>query len=79
MAYEQKEGDGALFKNDRKTSEKHPDYRGTCKLGGKTYTVAGWLREGRDGKPRWMSLRIETPRPQRDREPEPDDFGDAPF
>ena len=35
MAYVPKEGSGSLFKNDRKTSETHPDYTGTIMVNGK--------------------------------------------
>ena len=34
MAYTPKEGSGSLFKNNRKTSETHPDYTGSIMLNG---------------------------------------------
>ena len=31
---------GALFKNDKKTLEKHPDYRGEAEVNGQKYYVS---------------------------------------
>lgn len=51
MAYEQKPNSGSLFKNDRKTSEKHPDYTGTWKdANGKEWQLAAWVKDGSKGK-----------------------------
>lgn len=56
---------GALFKNDRKENDKHPDYRGNCEIDGKKLFVSGWLRKSRAGET-FMSLRFTKPeRPQR--------------
>jgi len=35
MAYEQKNNSGSLFRNDKKLTEKQPDYNGTVKVDGK--------------------------------------------
>jgi len=51
MAYEAKPNSGSLFKNDRKTSDKHPDYTGTWKdADGKEWQLAAWVKEGKKGK-----------------------------
>lgn len=51
MAYEPKEGSGAIFKNEKKSEDKHPDYRGTFKgLDGKMYNGALWVKEDKNGK-----------------------------
>jgi hypothetical protein len=43
MAYEPKEGRGTMFKNTRKTTDKHPEYRGDFKgLDGVIYDIAFW-------------------------------------
>ena len=57
MAYEQKEGNGALFKNERKEKDSHPDYRGDCKLGGKDYWISAWIKKGAKGT--FMSLSLQ--------------------
>lgn len=59
MSYESKEGSGALFRNDKGGVESRPDYRGDCKVNGTVYEISGWLKEGREGKPKWMSLSIK--------------------
>lgn len=54
MAYEPKDGSGALFKNDKGDNASRPDYRGDLMIGGKTYELAAWIKEG--GKGKFMSL-----------------------
>lgn len=46
MAYEQREGSGSLFKNDRKEQPNHPDYKGSALIGGVEYWVSAWIKEG---------------------------------
>ena len=50
MAYTPKEGSGSLFKNDRKTTETHPDYSGTIMVNGKEHWLSAWVKEGQKGK-----------------------------
>jgi uncharacterized protein (DUF736 family) len=46
---------GALFKNDKKTHEKHPDYRGEAEINGQKYRVSSWLKTSKAGN-KFMSL-----------------------
>ncbi len=62
MAFELKDGQGTLFRNDKDGNEKRPDYRGEANIAGTIYRVSGWIKEGKNGK--WMSLKIEPPREQ---------------
>ena len=55
MAFEQKDNTGAIFVNDRKTEEEHPDRTGTVMVGGKLYYANGWLKKTKDGRP-YLSL-----------------------
>jgi hypothetical protein len=41
---------GVLFKNDRKEQDRHPDYKGSCEIGGVEYWISSWLKDGRNGK-----------------------------
>lgn len=64
MAYEMKDGQGSLFKNDKKESERHPDYKGRIMIDGTEYQLAAWIKEGQKGK--FMSLSAQLPREGRD-------------
>lgn len=48
---------GVLFKNDRKESDKHADYRGSINVAGVDYWLDAWIREGQKGK--FMSLSVK--------------------
>lgn len=49
MAYNN-DNSGALFKNDRKEKETHPDYKGKINIEGVEYWQSAWLKEGAKGK-----------------------------
>ena len=46
---------GAMFVNDRKTTENQPDRTGSCEVNGVEYWVSGWVKTSKAGKP-FMSL-----------------------
>ena len=73
MAFEHKPGTFSLFKNDRKTADNHPDYRGEGKdLQGHSIEVAAWLKQGTKGK--FMSCSFKPARVREDHDqpaPEP--------
>ena len=58
MAYEQKDLTGSLFKNDRKESDNHPDYKGSALLNGVDHWVDSWVNTSKDGK-KYMSLKFK--------------------
>ena len=47
---------GALFKNDRKQTDRHPDYTGSLDVEGTQYWISAWIKEGRKGK--FMSIAL---------------------
>lgn len=47
---------GALFKNDRKEKDSHPDYKGSINVDGVDYWLSAWLKEGQKGKFFSMSI-----------------------
>jgi hypothetical protein len=60
MAYEKKNGDLAVFKNDRKEKDSQPDYTITgLGLDGTPIKGALWLKEDRNGK-KFMAGKIEV-------------------
>jgi len=50
MAYERKNNTGSLFKNDKITSEKSPQYKGTVLIDGVEYWQSAWVKETKDNR-----------------------------
>lgn len=42
---------GAIFANDRKEKDTHPDRTGSINIEGVEYWINGWLKKTKDGKP----------------------------
>ena len=59
MSYTQQNNSGSIFKNDRKTNEKQPDYSGTLTVEGKEMRIALWVKEGKKGK--FFSVKLSEP------------------
>tara|TARA_Y100000296_G_C5038810_1_gene188718 strand:+ start:297 stop:572 length:276 start_codon:yes stop_codon:yes gene_type:complete len=55
-----KDNSGALFKEEEKKSEKHPDYKGNCLVNGQKMYIAAWINESKGGK-KYMSLSFTPP------------------
>jgi len=62
MAFEVKDNSGSIFANDNKTTENHPDGKGSALIGGVEYWVSSWNKVSKDGKP-WRSMSF-TPKEQ---------------
>lgn len=45
---------GVLFRNDRKKSDKHPDYTGNCEIDRVEFWLSAWIKESKKGK--FMSI-----------------------
>lgn len=59
MAYEQKPNTGSLFKNDRKETESHPDYKGSALIDGLgDCWLDAWINTAKDGS-KYMSLKLK--------------------
>jgi uncharacterized protein (DUF736 family) len=84
MGFESKDGSGALFKNEDKDTEQHPDYRGNIKIQGQEYWLSAWIKESKAGR-KYMSLSAQpkNPPPQQVRSGKQqerfDDDADLPF
>jgi len=44
MSKENKDLSGVLFKNDRKETERHPDYTGNMTVKGVDYWLSAWVK-----------------------------------
>jgi hypothetical protein len=80
MAFEHKEGQGSLFKNDKRTEmNNQPHAKGDALIGGVVYTISAWTKDGAKG--RFQSLKIEPKQPRQEAPPQegyagPDDIKD---
>lgn len=64
MAFEKRDMSGALFVNDRKEADNHPDRTGYVIIGGVEYRLSGWLKNSQRGQ--FLSLAVkpmEAPQP----------------
>jgi len=58
MAEFNNENRGALFKNEKKTEDRHPDYRGNINVAGVDYWLDAWIKESKVGR-KFMSLSVK--------------------
>ena len=58
---EQKNNTGAIFKNDKKTAENQPDYRGKMMVDGKEWEISLWIRESQASGLKYLSAAIKEP------------------
>jgi hypothetical protein len=63
MAYEIREGNGSLFRNEKKQQPNQRDYNGSCMIGGQEYWISAWLKPRQDGT-KYMSLAFEPKQQQ---------------
>lgn len=54
---QQRENNGVLFRNDRRTKETHPEYTGSLNVEGREYWLSAWVKEG-DGR-KFFSLAVK--------------------
>jgi len=73
---------GVLFRNDKKESEKHPDFTGSIDVGGVDHYLSAWVKESKQGK-KFFSISIKpkndvaAPAIQKAKEIVDDDFEDS--
>ena len=78
--FKQKPGFGSIFKNDYKTAENQPDYKGKILLkDGTEQQIALWIKEGANGKFFSASLSDVYVKPDTDNSTAEDTKDDLPF
>ena len=50
---------GALFKNDKKTEDNHPDYRGQIDVDGTEFWLDAWINTSKKTGQKFMSIKIK--------------------
>ena len=53
--YQQKDDSGVLFKNDKKETDQHPDYKGNAMIDGTEYWFSAWINTSKTGT-KYMKL-----------------------
>jgi uncharacterized protein (DUF736 family) len=51
---------GAIFKNDKKETDSHPEYKGSINVEGKDYWASVWVNTSKAGQ-QYMSIKV-TPK-----------------
>lgn len=54
---------GSLFKNDKKTEQKHPDLSGSINIEGTEYWISGWSKVSKGGQ-KFISLSVRQKQEQ---------------
>ena len=62
MAYDNTNS-GALFRNERRQSDKHPEYKGEVNVNGVDYWLSAWVKESKGGK-KYFSLVLSPKEPR---------------
>lgn len=50
---------GTLFRNDRRETDKHPEYTGSINIRGEEFWLSAWVKESRDGSKKFFSLSVK--------------------
>ena len=66
---------GALFPNDRKEKDTHPDFRGNVNVEGKEYWIRGWKKVSKSGM-KFLSVALN---PKEEDSPKVVETEDDPF
>jgi uncharacterized protein (DUF736 family) len=58
MAYEMRPDTGSLFRNDKKESDTHADYKGAALINGVEHWVDAWINTSNSGT-KYMALKFK--------------------
>lgn len=71
MAYETKDNTGSLFVNNKKDTDRHPDWTGSARIEGHDYWVSVWKSDGRSAKTHSMQFKRKDGTADRPAPPQP--------
>ena len=64
MAFVLKEGQGSLFRNEKRVEgSNQPNARGDALIGGVLYEISAWTKEGAKGKYQSLNIKPKEARP----------------
>jgi hypothetical protein len=67
MAYEAKNDSGSLFRNERRESDSHPEYRGDGIVNGEAVWINAWVKESKKTGKKFFSLSFKPKQERIDR------------
>ena len=68
---------GILSRNDKRTTDSHPEFKGQCTIDGVDHWISGWVKERKDGTGKFFSLKFKVKEGQKaPAKPVRDDFED---
>ena len=73
---EHKENTGTLFKNQYKTEDKHPNYKGRINALGKMMDIVLWKKTSKQGE-NYLSVQLSEPRQKQEQQRQIDKEWDA--
>jgi len=71
---EKRDNSGALFTNDKKTKETHPDMNGKVTINGREFYISAWKKQTNQGKG-YLSLSVK-PVDEQNTKPQSNDISD---
>lgn len=52
---------GVLFRNDKRETDKHPEYTGKVQIRGEEFRLAAWVRESSKSGQKFFSIAVSEP------------------
>lgn len=62
--FQQKDGTGALFRNEQKEAETHADYQGTLTLNGQEYWLNAWKNTAKGSGKQYLGVTVKLKQKQ---------------